>query len=71
MCLFNVLAFLSKPERTYGSLTPQLEKVIIEVSTVQALRSRANPQNHTFVNKNDNMRYFFKTTANLSYDQKR
>ena len=34
MCLFNVLAFLSKPERTYGSLTPQLEKVIIEVSTV-------------------------------------
>ena len=40
----KVLVFLSQPERTYWSLTPQLETIIIEVSTVQALRSRANPQ---------------------------
>ena len=44
MCMSNILAFKSKPERTYCSLTPQLDTVIIEVSTVQALRARANPQ---------------------------
>ena len=48
----NVLAFLSQPERTYGSLTPQLETVIIEGSSVRLLRLRANPlaiaQGHTF-----------------------
>ena len=44
MYMLNVLAFLSKPERTYWSLTPQLETVIIEVSTVQALRWRGNPR---------------------------
>ena len=38
------LAFLSKPERTYGRLTLQLETVLIELSTVQALRLRAHPQ---------------------------
>ena len=43
-CVSNVLAFLSKPERTFCSLTPQLETVIIEIPTVQALRSRANPR---------------------------
>ena len=43
-CMPKVLAFLSQPEQTYQSLTPQLETVIIEVSTVQALRLRANPQ---------------------------
>ena len=43
MCMSNVLAVLSKPEKTYLSLTPQLEAVIVEVSTVQALRLRANP----------------------------
>ena len=42
-CMPNVLAFLSQSERTYRGLTPQLETVITEVSTVQALRSRANP----------------------------
>ena len=41
--LHNLLVFLSQPERTYWSLTPQLETVIIEVSTVQVLRSRAKP----------------------------
>ena len=52
MCMYSVLAFLSKPKRTYYILTPQLETVIIEVSTVQVLRSRANLQaiawGHTF-----------------------
>ena len=43
-CMPNVLVFLSQPERTYWSLTPQLETVIIEISTVQVLRSRANPR---------------------------
>ena len=37
-CLPNVLVFLSKPERTYRGLTPGLETVSIEVSTVQVLR---------------------------------
>ena len=36
--------FLSQPERTYWSLTPQLETAVIEVSTVQVLRPKANPQ---------------------------
>ena len=44
MCMHNVLAFLSQPERTYWSLTLQFETVIIEVSTVQALGLRANLQ---------------------------
>ena len=35
--------FLSEFKRTYQDLTPQLETVFIEVSTVQALRLRANP----------------------------
>ena len=35
---------LSKPKGTYGSLTPQVEAVIAEVSTVQALRLRAYPR---------------------------
>ena len=41
----HVYVQCSKPERTYGHFTPQLETVIIEVSiyTVQALRSRAYP----------------------------
>ena len=43
MCMSNVLAFLSKPERTYQSLTPQLDTVIIEVFSVKALRLRGNP----------------------------
>ena len=30
MCLPNVLAFLSQPEKIYWSLTPQLEAVIIK-----------------------------------------
>ena len=29
MCIPNVLVCLSKPERTYWSLTPQLDTVII------------------------------------------
>ena len=44
MCRSDVLVFLFQPERTYYSLTPQLETVIIEVSTVQVLRLRATPQ---------------------------
>ena len=39
----NVLAFHFQPERTYSSFTPQLQMEILEVSTVQVLRSRANP----------------------------
>ena len=35
MCMSNILAFLFQPEKTYWSLTLQLETVIIEVSTVQ------------------------------------
>ena len=35
--------FLSQPERFYWSLTPQVEAVIIEVSTVQVLGLRVNP----------------------------
>ena len=34
MCMPTVLACLSKPERTYFSLTPQLDTVIIEESSV-------------------------------------
>ena len=37
---FNVL---SQTERNHCSSIPQLETVIIEVSTMQALRSRVNP----------------------------
>ena len=36
----NVLAFLSQPERAYGSLTPQLEAV--KVSTLQVQKLRTN-----------------------------
>ena len=39
-----VLVFFAQPERIYWSLTPELETVVIEVSTVQALMLRANPQ---------------------------
>ena len=39
----NVLAFLSKHEKTYGSLTPQLNTVIIDVSSVHVLSLRGNP----------------------------
>ena len=38
----NVLSFLSKPKRTYSSLTPQLEIATIKVSMVKALRLRGN-----------------------------
>ena len=37
--LSNDLAFVSKPERSYWSLTPQLDTVVIEVSS---LRLRGN-----------------------------
>ena len=40
----TILAFHHELDRTYSSLTVQLEAVIIEVPTVQALRLRANPQ---------------------------
>ena len=43
MCMSNVLACLSKPERTYWSLTPQLDTVIIEESSVKVLSLRGNP----------------------------
>ena len=43
MCMSNVLACLSQPERTYWSLTPQLDTVIIEESSVKALSLRGNP----------------------------
>ena len=43
MCMSNVLMFLNQPERTYRSLTQQLDTVVIEIS-VQVLRLRANPQ---------------------------
>ena len=36
MCMPNVLACLSKPEKTYWSLTPQLDVVIIEVLAINA-----------------------------------
>ena len=39
-----VLDCLSKPERTYQSLTPQLDTVIIKVSSAIALSLRGNPQ---------------------------
>ena len=39
MCMSNVL---SKPERTSESLTPQLDTVITEVSTVKGLSLRGN-----------------------------
>ena len=35
MCMPNVLVLLSQPGRTYWSLTVELERVVIEVSTVQ------------------------------------
>ena len=38
----NILAFSSKPERTSWSLTPQLDTVIIEVSSVKGLSLRGN-----------------------------
>ena len=38
-CISNVLAFLSKPERSF---TPQLDTVVIEVSLVKALRVKGN-----------------------------
>ena len=43
MCMPNVLACLSKPERTYWSLTPQLGTVIIEESSFKVLSLRCNP----------------------------
>ena len=39
VCVYVSCVF-SQSERTYSSLTPQVETVIIEVSTVQALRGR-------------------------------
>ena len=42
-CLSKVLAFFSKPERTSWSLIPQLDIVIIEVSSVKGLSLRGNP----------------------------
>ena len=41
-CMSNIFCILSQSERTYWSLIPQLETVIIKVSTVQALRLRPN-----------------------------
>ena len=38
-CVSSVLVFLSQPER---SLTPQVDTVVIEVSSVKALRLRGN-----------------------------
>ena len=43
MCMPNVLACLSKPERTYWSLKSQLDTVIIEDSSVKVLSLRGNP----------------------------
>ena len=43
MCMPHVLSRLSKPERTYGSLTTQLDTVIIEESLVKVLSLRGNP----------------------------
>ena len=43
MCMSNVLACLSKPERVYWSLTPQLDTVTIEESSVKVLSLRGNP----------------------------
>ena len=40
----TVSAFFSQANRAYSTLTRQLEAVIIEVSTVQVLRLRTNPQ---------------------------
>ena len=37
MCMSNVSAFLSKPERTYWSLTSQLDTDFIEESSVKLL----------------------------------
>ena len=43
MCLPNVLACLSKPERTYRSLTPQLNEYSYhEESSVKVLSLRGN-----------------------------
>ena len=47
-CMPNVVVFLSQLERTYWSLTPQLETAISEVSTMQAQRLRANCTGHKF-----------------------
>ena len=38
----KVHVYVSKPERASGSLTPQLDTVIIEVSSVQGLSLRGN-----------------------------
>ena len=43
MCVSNILPFLSKPEKITEVWHHSLKTVIIEVSTVQALRLRANP----------------------------
>ena len=42
-CMSNVLAFSPKPERISWSLTPQLDTIIIEVSSVKGLSLRSNP----------------------------
>ena len=34
----------SQPGRNYGSLTPQLDTVVIEASLVKAVKLRSNPQ---------------------------
>ena len=39
----NILACYSKPERAYWSLTPQLDTVIIEESSMKVLSLRSNP----------------------------
>ena len=62
MCMSNVLAFLSKPERTFWSLIPQL------LSLVQRLRyvhhSQATPISYTFL-----VADYWSSTATLSYKQ--
>ena len=39
----TISAFLSQANRAYSTLARQLEAVIIEVSTLQALRLKTNP----------------------------
>ena len=43
MCMSNVLAFVCKLERTSLTLTPQLDTVIVVVSSVKGLNLRVNP----------------------------
>ena len=70
----HVWLFFSNPERTSWSLTPQLDTVIIEVSSVKGLIRPERLYTETIQGQTFAINGYgdteFSTAANLNYDQK-